>query len=211
VYVDEAATFFVGAGILEDFLTSGRQNNIGGIFAFHTLSQAGDDLRSILVTNTSTKFLSKYAVDDIATFGRHMTLTVEEMKAMPDYHWACSIRGVADKAVTITVPPDELAKEPKMTEAAYQALLRRNKERVSGGTRQQQRPSPPPPEAPGPPGGTTEWTEADDQALADAYAQLALAIRRKDAKRAKELQEHIDALLRRKHSHEKADEEEYRL
>jgi len=89
------------------------------------------------VTNTSTKILSKYAVDDIATFGRHMTLTVEEMKAMPDYHWACSIRGPADKAVTITFPPDELAKEPVMSEADYQALLRRNRERVS--------PPPPPP------------------------------------------------------------------
>ena len=215
VYVDEAATFFVGAGIIEDFLTSGRQNKIGGIFSFHTLSQAGDDLRSILVTNTSTKLLSKYAVDDIATFGRHMSLSVEEMKAMPDYHWACSIRGVADKAVTITCPPDELDNEPTMSEAAYQQLIERNRRKVGAQQQHQQQPPPPPP-----PGGSKKkwtgpkptWTQQDEQALADAYHQLAVMMRRGNTKRAEELKELIAGYEARKAAaQEDNSEDDYQL
>jgi len=216
VYVDEAATFFVGAEVLQDFLTSGRQNKIGGIFAFHDLKQAGEGLRATITTMTSTKILSKYAVDDIAGLGRHMNLTVEEMQAMPDYHWACAIRGVADKAVTITCASDELDKEPVMSEPDYQAFLRKNREKVGGGQQQQGQQqtnphpqpaaSPPPSEPKDPP---PKWTEQDELALADALHQLAIAMRRKDAKRVSELQQIIaEAMIRKQASQEHYKEEE---
>jgi hypothetical protein len=112
---------------------------------------------------------------------------------MPDRHFACTIMGVVDKAVDISVPFGEIDSELPMSEDAHKAFLRKNRARVS-----EQRPSAPPPPPPDEP--AAEWTDADDQAPADALNQLALAIRRKDTKRAAELQAHIDGLLKRRNA-----------
>lgn len=87
-----------------------------------------------------------------------------------------------------------------MSDGAYERMMQKNREKVSGGTQQ---PPPPPgagraPPPPPPPG--QEWGPTDDLSLADAYAQLALAIRRGDTKRAAELQDHINSLLKRKNT-----------
>ena len=227
LYVDEAATFFRGAETIKEFLTAARQCKIGGIFAFHTLAQAGDDLRSSLMTNTATKLVSKRAVDDAAAFVPHMGFTPQDfrefMRSMGDYHFVCTIAGVADRAVDITVPFGEIDNEPKMTDEAYRQFTERNRQRVSGGRNeeekretadQQQRQEAPQQEPPRqdqsrygenpqqeqqPP---HRWTEADDLAMADALRQFALALSRKEAKRAAELQDHIDDLRDRKEASE---------
>jgi hypothetical protein len=84
-----------------------------------------------------------------------------------------------------------------MSEAAYRRLIERNRERVAGTKgeqpRQEYRKTSEPPRYEPRQGGVS----TDDLSLADAYAQLALAIRRGDAARAAELQDHIDSLLER--------------
>ena len=220
LYVDEAATFFRGAETIKEFLTAARQCKIGGIFAFHTLAQAGDDLRSSLMTNTATKLVSRRAIDDAAAFAPHMGFTPQDfrefMRSMGEYHFACTIAGVVDRAVDITVPFGEIDKEPPMSTEAYRQFTERNRRRVSGGQQEQRRqerqqqetPRQEPPrqdqsrygESPEPP--PHRWTEADDLAMADALHQLAIAMRRKDAKRVAELREHIDDLEDRKEASE---------
>lgn len=200
LYVDEAANFFKGD--MGYFFTAARQCHVGGVFAFHTLAQTEQaGLRDALMASTATKLVSKRAVDDAPSFAYHMGFSSPTdfrafLDGRPNYHFACSIAGVQDKAVSITAPFGEIDQEPKMSDAAYQQLIQRNRERVSG--QQHQRPAAPPP-PPRPPNDqdTREGVTMDDLSLADAYAQLALAIRRGDRKREAELQDHIDSFKKR--------------
>ena len=208
MYVDEAADFFNTN--IEYFLTAARQCKVGGIFAYHNLTQCSDTLKASMFANTSTKIVSKRATDpDARAFAPYLRMDAEAIRDLPEYHFACTITGVVEPAVSITAPYGQIDNEPKMSEEAYQALLRRNVERVSGEQRQREQPrqeqpkydarqeqprqQEEPPEQPPP-----KWMQADDLALADAYAQLAVAVRRGDTKRAAELREHIDDLLDRK-------------
>ena len=209
LYVDEAATFFKGD--MRYFFTAARQCNVGGIFAFHDLSQpTASGLLHPLMTNTATKLVSKRAVDDAPAFAPHMGFTPTDFRAflsaMPPYHFACTIAGVVDRAVDISVPFGEIDSELPMSEDAHKAFLRRNRARVS-----EQRPSAPPPPPNEPP---PRWTEQDDQALADAIAQQAVMMRRKNWKRVDELEEIIKEAKARKQASEayyKDDDRAYRL
>ena len=189
VYVDEAATFFRAADTIQNFMTSARQCRVGGIFASQTLAQAGHDLRSSLMTNTATKLVSNRAVDDAPAFAPHKGYTPQEfrefMQQMEQYHFACTIAGVVDRAVDITVPFGEIDKELPMSTEAYWPFAERNRRRVSQQRQQEQprqerrqqeeyrqsRQEEPEPEKPEQP--PHRWTEMDVQALADAPAQLA--------------------------------------
>ena len=209
LYVDEAATFFKGD--MSYFFTAARQCNVGGIFAFHDLSQpTKNGLLHPLMTNTATKLVSNRMVEDAPAFAPHMGFTPADFRAflsaMPDRHFACSIVGVVKSAVDISAPVDQIDSEPTMSEDAHKAFLRRNRARVS-----EQRPSAPPPPPNEPP---PRWTEQYDQSLADAIAQQAIMMRRKNWKRVDELEEIIKEAKARKQASEayyKEDGRAYRL
>jgi hypothetical protein len=221
LFVDEAAYFF--RGDMNYFFEGARQCHVGGVFAFHYLSQKNiAELRDTMMVMTATKLLSRNSKEDAPAFAKHMgyqhslTEFSQFLDGLPPYHFALSIAGVQEKAVGITAPPDELKNETPMSDAAYQRFLARNKARVSGGQQQRQSststPPPPPDEETEEYEGTATWTQADDLDLGDCLHQQAVAARRGDTKRYDELEERIEKLKARKAAAEKQSAKtEYRL
>jgi hypothetical protein len=198
LFVDEANQYFDTR--TKDILTDARKFKMGCVLAHHDLEECSQSLRAALATEPAIHMASRVSVDDAKTLATWMRTDPQFVLNQPRHHFATYIQDVTPKAVSCSVMIDEVDKQPRLSEAAYEEMRRRNRERV--GARQQhthrQRPPRPGPTAKKPPPETRPWTQQDDLALADAYAQLALAIRRGNAKRAAELQDHIDDFLDRK-------------
>ncbi len=214
LYIDEAQYFFNES--VEFFLKEARQQKVGGVFAFHELADCTEKLSSSMMTQTATKLISRQVnVQDARAFAPYLRWEWEAIREQPEYHFACSISGVQDKAVSITAPENPYEGMDMMSEPEYRQLIERNRQRVGGQPQQQHqerqqqhwqeqprrerresRQEEPAPEMPEEP--PHRWTHADDLAMADALHQLAVFMRRRDAKRVAELREHVADLQDRK-------------
>jgi hypothetical protein len=144
--IDEAAPYFDDT--FDRMLTRVRQFKLGVCLAFQHLEQASEKLRSSIASNTSVKLAGGLGYVDSRWLSRDMETTPEFLKAQrrdsddpPQWtQLGCYVRNLTPSAVSLTVPFFALENLPHMSTEDHQALLMRNRERVSAF------PSPKPPD-----------------------------------------------------------------
>jgi hypothetical protein len=127
--VDEAAAYFDSN--MDDFLTEARKYKCGCVFAHQFLDQATSSLRASLAANTSIKFAGGASMSDARALAPDMRTTSDFILSQPRLHFAAHIRNITPNAVSIPVPVGVLEKQPKLSAAAYEKLLEKNRSQVS--------------------------------------------------------------------------------
>jgi hypothetical protein len=127
--VDEAAEYFDSN--VSHLLTQARKYRLGCVFAHQYLDQCTSDLKSSLAANTAIKFAGGVSKNDAGSMAPDMRTTADFIMSQPRLHFAAHIRNVTPHAVSIPVPVGELERQPKLSNAAYDALRARNRARVS--------------------------------------------------------------------------------
>ncbi|MEJ0042776.1 MAG: hypothetical protein WDM81_11470 [Rhizomicrobium sp.] len=126
--VDEAAAYFDSN--IDDFLTEARKYKCGCVFAHQFLDQATSSLRASLAANTSIKLAAGVSTSDARALAPDMRTTADFILERPRLHFAGYFRGTTENAVSVPVSVGAFEKEPRMSEAAYERMRERNRERV---------------------------------------------------------------------------------
>jgi len=135
--IDEAAPYFDDT--FDKLLTRVRQFKLGVCVAFQHMEQASEKLRSSIASNTSVKLAGGLGYTDSRWLARDMESTPEFLKAQrrdsaepPQWtELACYVRNFTPRAVSLTIPFYMLENMPQMTEIEHNAMLERNRARVS--------------------------------------------------------------------------------
>jgi hypothetical protein len=131
LYVDEASEYMQDK-TLADLFTKARQFNLGALVAYQSLSQLGD-LRSDILTNTSTKLISGIepkeadGIDESLRTSKAFLLSLQKNDKGSEF--ACYVKGYTPSAVRLTIPFGVIEDAPQMTKEAHKALRQRNRER----------------------------------------------------------------------------------
>jgi len=153
LFVDEAHEYFDTN--TKEMLTDLRKFKLGCVFAHHGLEECGASLRAALATEPAIRMASRVSVDDAKTLASWMRTNADTILNQPRHHFATYIQDVTPSAVSVSVSIDEVNKQPRLSEKAYEEMRRRNRDRVSAGQQQRQRqhqpPPPPPPQQEPPP------------------------------------------------------------
>jgi len=175
--IDEAPTFIAEDRHFAEILDQARQALIGLFIAAQHMGQITDDHVKQSLYNCVLKFVARTNAD-IHNLCRSMGMTEPEfLGTTPQYQFAFFGPDM-DTAVRVKLPLVEFA--------------RARREDIDFFSRRASA-SPPPEEEP----EEERQPSIDDLGLADAYHQLAIAIRRGNTQRAAELQEYIDSYLKR--------------
>ncbi len=126
--IDEAAAYFDSN--IDDFLTEARKYKCGCVFAHQFLDQATSSLRASLAANTAIKLASGVSMSDARALAPDMRTSADFILEQPRLHFAGFFRGTTENAVSVPVQVGQLEKEPRMSEAAYERIRERNRERV---------------------------------------------------------------------------------
>ena len=128
-YIDEAQDYLRGGDPkIEAILEQARKQNVGLTLLHHTATQLkSDDLVKLLGANTSTKMCGSLDTSDEARFAAYLNCDTQFIKAQPKGSFATFVRGVTTTAMSLAVPFVDLAKEPQMNAAAYEAYRKQNR------------------------------------------------------------------------------------
>ena len=114
-----------------------REYNLGVTLAFQEIhgKPFNDSLRASISTNTSIKYASSPEGTDINYVARDLRCDVEFIRAQTKTSthgkFACFVRGLLERPVSLTVPFGNIQAEPQMTTEQHSALRKANKERLS--------------------------------------------------------------------------------
>lgn len=147
VYIDEAQDYFDEQ--IEGILTQARKYNVGITLAHQNLDQLEPRLRATFAANTSVKFAGGVSAKDARALS-------DDMRCSPDFlgsmrkrgdqtEFAGFIKNITPHALRIAVPLGALDKLPRLTEAEYEALRERNREKYCGRLADMPIVTPPPP------------------------------------------------------------------
>jgi hypothetical protein len=187
--IDEAQDYIAGDRHIAALLAQAAEANIGMMFGMHYLSQLTDAfVKDAVAVNTNLKFAARPSTDT-TTLARAMNTEIGFLTSLPAYTFAYRGPGLQE-AIRVKFPLVDFSKMPKMTPEQYTAMRQANSRKYAYGPA----PAPPPPPEQEP---ERQTVSVDDLGLADAYAQLAVAIRRGNTKRAQELQDYIASFLKR--------------
>jgi hypothetical protein len=123
----------------EKLLNRVRQFKLGVVIAFQNLEQTSEKLRSTIASSTAVKYAGGTGYTDARWLSREMRVEPEFILAQrrdatrpPKWtQFACYVRNFTDRAVSLTVPFYQLEHMLKMSEVDHEALLARNRARVS--------------------------------------------------------------------------------
>jgi hypothetical protein len=127
--IDEAGEYFDKS--IDAILTEARKQNAGLLMAHQYFGQMTPELRASVASNTSIKFAGGLSAADARAAALDMRTTPEFILAQEPLSFACYLRGVTPKAVSLKVAYGLLEDHARMSEAAYRALRQRNRERVT--------------------------------------------------------------------------------
>lgn len=148
-YIDEAQDYLRGGDPkIEGILEQARKQNIGLTLLHHTSAQlkAGNDFLSLLGACTATKICGSLDNSDLSRFATYLQCEPRFIAQQhPRQSFAAHVRGMSH-AISLRFPYIDLAKEPQISEAAYQAMLARNRVRYGADVQQPRSPpiTPPP-------------------------------------------------------------------
>lgn len=152
--IDEAAPYFDKT--FESLLTRVRQFKLGVVIAFQHLEQASEKMRSAIASSTSVKYAGGLGFTDRRWLSREMETSPEFIGAQkkdigerPRFtKFAAFVRNYTPHALSLTVPIGLLERQPRMSDADYEAMLAANLKRVAPAAPQEGDPvtfAPPPP------------------------------------------------------------------
>lgn len=137
--IDEAAAYFDES--LETLLRKARKYKLGVLFAHQLMDDLKPTMRAHVASNTSIKMCGGVSYADARQLANDFRSSPDFLFAQqkdgqrdrePQWsNWACHLRGVTPRAVSITVPFYALRDAPKMSEASYHQLLARNRARYA--------------------------------------------------------------------------------
>lgn len=131
VYVDEAQEYFDES--VSDLLIQARKYKVSLTSAHQTLDQLSPVLRSTMMTNTSTKLIGGVSAKDARTFAEEMRCQADFLqdikKRKDETEFACWIRNVTVKSVTLFVPLGAVERQPTLSGAEYQGIIDKNRDR----------------------------------------------------------------------------------
>jgi hypothetical protein len=133
--VDEAGAYFDDR--TETLLRTLRSYGLGGVLAFQDWAQAPATLKAAIVSNTSIKIVGSDSDADARAFAADMKTDPEfilsQGKVDRQYgDFACFVRGLTPKAISIRVPFGTLDKQPRMTDEQYKRMRATNKSSLTG-------------------------------------------------------------------------------
>ena len=138
IVVDEAKTYLDEHS--KKFLSDTRAFNVGLLLDSQFADQLDEGVRSEVATNTTVKFAGPAAYSVVSKLNRDMRTEVDFIMSMknrappkdqPPYwaEWACYIDNVTDQAIRLRVPFGAIEKLPQISQAEWEALRRKNRER----------------------------------------------------------------------------------
>jgi hypothetical protein len=164
LYVDEAHEYFDKR--TKTLLTDARKFKLGCLFAHHALAECGHELRAALMTEPAIRLAARVSPEDARSMATGMRTTADFILDQEPHHFACYIQDVTRQAVSVSVSKEAVDEAPRLSETAYQAMLLRNRERVSAGEKREkkekQQADAPQPEAPDAGASTTNADPDDD-------------------------------------------------
>ncbi len=130
VYVDEAHEYFDEN--VSDLLIQARKYKVSLTSAHQTLDQLSPSLRSTMMTNTSTKLIGGVSAKDAKAFSEEMRCKTEYLQGIRKHkdetEFACWIRNVTGKPVTLYVPLGAVERQPTLSGEEYTALIDANRD-----------------------------------------------------------------------------------
>lgn len=129
IYVDEAADAF--SSNIDNLLTDARKYKAGLVLSHQYLDQATSSLRASMAANTGSKFVSGVSAGDARAMASELRTTADFILNQPQLQFAVHIRNVTPHALSIPIVPGAVARLPRLSQDAFDALLTRNRTRVS--------------------------------------------------------------------------------
>ncbi len=133
LYIDEAADYFDDN--VDDLLTQARKYQLGVVFSHQYLDQLRPNLRASIAANTSIKLAGGVSTSDARSLAQDMRTSSDFIlgmqKRQQGTEFATFLRNRTPRAVTVTVPFGTLERQPMMSPLSYDALISKNRARVS--------------------------------------------------------------------------------
>ena len=129
VYIDECADYLDQNVAL--ILEQARKYNVGMVLANQYVGQLSAKLQESFSANTSIKFAGGVSDKDARALGPMLRCSPEFVFAQPKGHFAVSVRGVTNTAVSLGVPFGYLEAMPRMTAAEQDAVRAANRARYA--------------------------------------------------------------------------------
>jgi hypothetical protein len=137
MFVDEAQEYFDAS--MDTLLTQVAKFKLGICIAFQYADQLDQKLRASVLGNTTVKYVGGVTFADARHLAREMRVNEQMILAQkkdpaepPQWaQFATYVRNYTEHAMSITIPFYALESQPKMTEAAFAEMLRRNRVNVS--------------------------------------------------------------------------------
>ena len=134
VYIDEAQEYFDDS--VETILNQARKYKVGLTLAHQILDQLSPRLRSVLHSNTSFKCVGGVSAKDARALADEMRTEPEFIERMrrrgERTEFAVWLKHQTPQAIRLTVPIGYLERQPILTEEAFSAVLKQNRERYCG-------------------------------------------------------------------------------
>jgi hypothetical protein len=173
--VDEAAQYFDDK--TQKLLQMARKYKLGVTLAHQQIDgQLSPALRATLASNTAIKYAGGVSATDANFMARDMRcdphLILRQRRAKDHTRFACYVTGMTDTAVSVRLPYGILENQARMSDEAYQHLLKLNRDKLSANP-------PPAPEpmplkdTPEPVAGTEPEADGLDGAIEQAVAKRA--------------------------------------
>jgi hypothetical protein len=130
VYIDEAQDTIRRDEKLPIILDQARKFNVGMVLAHQRLDQMTPPVLNALYSSTAIKMAAKLSDANASALARNMGTTPEFIATQDPFHFALSVRGVVDSAVSYKVVSIEGAL-PKMTDSQAQEVREDMRRRYS--------------------------------------------------------------------------------
>lgn len=127
VYVDECYNYIRNDAKIQVILAESRQQNIGAVLAHQYLGQLETPVLRALAANTGIKMAALLESGDRSAMARDMNSTPDFIRDLPDWSFACFMRGETRAAISIRFPPNALKRFGVMTPAERCLVRDRNR------------------------------------------------------------------------------------
>lgn len=135
VYVDEAQDYFDES--LEQLLNQARKYKVGLVLAHQNLGQFETRLQAAVMSSTAIKLAGGVSAHDATALAKEMRCEAEFLQGMrkrrDHTEFACFIRNVTERPVSLSVPLGQMEARPRLSEDEREELLARNRERYCEG------------------------------------------------------------------------------
>jgi len=131
IYIDEAQDVIARDSKIPVILDQARKLNCALILAHQRLNQMSPPVLDALYGATAIKFAAQVSDANAHALARNMGCTPEFILKQPQYHFAASVRGLTDTAVSLAIPDCDLNRMDRMSDHERVALRDQMRDRYA--------------------------------------------------------------------------------